>query len=474
MSIAIKLYTFSKRENSTAQPSGAGTKFDCVLKDETSIINPEILISTASLTSYNYAYISDFGRYYFIRDIVSVRNNLWRLSLECDVLATYKSQIGDSTEYVLRAASEGNEDIVDNLYPMTSYVETASDSWLSPFAWGSGTERYPSYIIGVINNDTNPKLGAVSYYHLTQSQMGALTGFLLGIGGYLNLNPTDYDMNYIKTMVNPAQYITECYRLPYDIGGDNDVDIKVGWWDCTGIQGKPVRPASSINTFSIDSRTITIPKHPAWDDGDVYRRYLRCYPFTQYTLYAGPFGVIQLDPAMLACSPYISLEITASGFGDAQLTIRNFDGDIVHRSKCNIKENYQLAQLNNNPLGFWTGVASTAVGATASAVASNPAGVAGSVISGIGNMADALYPKLTTSGSFYTQAEAYSDWALVAEFHYPVENDPDHRGYPLCKVKAIEDLSGYILVADPDIAISGTQEENEKIKAYMAGGFYYE
>ena len=38
-------------------------------------------------------YISDFGRYYFIEDIISVRDGLWEIHAHVDVLMTYSAQI---------------------------------------------------------------------------------------------------------------------------------------------------------------------------------------------------------------------------------------------------------------------------------------------------------------------------------------------------------------------------------------------
>ena len=92
-------------------------------------------------------------------------------------------------------------------------------------------------------------------------------------------------------------------------------------------------------------------------------------------------------------SATISYEVSANDFGDAQLLIMNYDGDVIHKSTCNVKQTYQLAQLNNNPLGFWTGVIGTATGAAASAVAQNPAGVITSITSGIASNMENLYPK---------------------------------------------------------------------------------
>ena len=61
------------------------------LKDGASVINPTILLQATPATvqqivTSNYLQIPEFGRYYFIRDISSVRTNLWEISCHVDVL----------------------------------------------------------------------------------------------------------------------------------------------------------------------------------------------------------------------------------------------------------------------------------------------------------------------------------------------------------------------------------------------------
>ena len=71
MGISVNMYTFSKYANSTEQPAGAGTSFDCVLKDTSGVINPTIALKldmSFNVSAYNYAYIPDFERYYFVRE----------------------------------------------------------------------------------------------------------------------------------------------------------------------------------------------------------------------------------------------------------------------------------------------------------------------------------------------------------------------------------------------------------------------
>ena len=63
-------FTFSKRENSTKQPVlNTGTKISIILKNPTSILNPVIELQeplNATPVAYNYMYISDWGRYYWL------------------------------------------------------------------------------------------------------------------------------------------------------------------------------------------------------------------------------------------------------------------------------------------------------------------------------------------------------------------------------------------------------------------------
>ena len=47
-------------------------------------------------------------------------------------------------------------------------------------------------------------------------------------------------------------------------------------------------------------------------------------------------------------------------------------------------------------------------------------------------------------------------------------------GRPLCKVKQINTLSGYILCQLADAQIPGTADEAVKINGYLNGGFFYE
>ena len=130
----INFYTFAKKINSTKQPTGNGTQLDCNIKAPSSIINPVLEITTSPI-SFNYCYIPAFSRYYYINDITFDRG-LWVISCSVDVLASYKTTIGNSSCYVTRSSQNFDGDIMDNLYPITSKKTT---HWLvpdvAPFGW---------------------------------------------------------------------------------------------------------------------------------------------------------------------------------------------------------------------------------------------------------------------------------------------------------------------------------------------------
>ena len=63
------------------------------LKHGCNITDPVIMFEIGNVPTCNYMYIPDFGRYYFIDQIESFRNNLWNIRAHVDVLESYKTQI---------------------------------------------------------------------------------------------------------------------------------------------------------------------------------------------------------------------------------------------------------------------------------------------------------------------------------------------------------------------------------------------
>ena len=120
MSIKVTLLTFNKRENSTKIPSASdlagGAELDCLLIDDTSLMNPTFKFNVnGNPVGYNYCYVPSFERYFFINDWSSSQG-FWYASCTCDVLGSWRTEIGSGSHYVLRAASDYDEYISDGVY----------------------------------------------------------------------------------------------------------------------------------------------------------------------------------------------------------------------------------------------------------------------------------------------------------------------------------------------------------------------
>ena len=85
------------------------TVFSGSLKDETSVTNPVVIMELENPTGFNYAYIPEFGRYYFIDDMISVRTGLWKISMKVDVLESFKNNIRGVSVILSDSTDTGKE-----------------------------------------------------------------------------------------------------------------------------------------------------------------------------------------------------------------------------------------------------------------------------------------------------------------------------------------------------------------------------
>ena len=107
-----------------APVGSAGTVLSGTLKEETSILDPEILIEYDHVPEFNYIGIREFGnRYYFVNEVSCVRNNLYRLRCHVDVLFSWWSQIKGTTAVIGRIEEGYDKKMNDTLVPTRRSVD---------------------------------------------------------------------------------------------------------------------------------------------------------------------------------------------------------------------------------------------------------------------------------------------------------------------------------------------------------------
>ena len=474
MSFEVKFYSFSKKENSTAVPSG-GTSYQCQIKRDSGIINPTILLNiglTGAPAGWNYAYIPSFGRYYFIREWIN-EGPLWSASMQCDVLASYKAAIGGSTLYALRSSYSYDGDIVDALYPCKADVTQNVYDFERLFDQDPSTEGV--YVCGIVANsasagDTSAQVGSIKYYYLSLAGLATICSFLLNTNNYTGiLDPNNASLELQKSLIDPLQYIKSCIWLPIDPTTLNmsSRTIYINGWNVPGVVSAPV----GILIKSKSTR-ITLPKHPYTASRGGY---LNGPGYTQLFMCCPPYGNIEIDTNITAYETELivaeSIDVV-SGTGILDITCAGMQ---IAQRRAMRGVSIQLSQITVDHIGAAASAIGGVAGSIGAAMMGDIGGAIGSAVGGIANAAKAAAPKVSsTGGGGGTFLDNIYVWHLYHIFFIPVEDDNSHHGRPLCKNIKISNYPGYLLIQDADIAINATADELQKIRGYLEGGFYYE
>lgn len=470
MGFKVTLYIMEKRSNSTLRPEGYGKDYTCELNTPCDIMEPVFRFEANSREewlSYNYIECVEFGRYYWIDKWVWV-NGMWDAHCHIDALASWRNEIGNLEEYVLRSASTYDPSVVDTLYPLSSdcSIRQAVSTWEIP------KDPFGDYVIGVVGAN-----GLVQYYFISAARFSSFGAYMFGNDLWENVVADDPGVRegniptFMRAQFNPLQYVVSCMWFPFVVPQTVDEhDISFGYFS-SGFQA----PKVVRESFKLFSEKIPLYDHPqARSRG----RYLQLAPFTRLRLSALPWGEVDLDTTKFANQGFINVEAWVDPItGTSKLYVSDSNDQVILTLVGQIGVTEQLSQVLKDNLATVTGAAAAAAGLVGGLLgggAAIPGGIA-TAISGIGSAAAAQYPDVSSTGTNGARiAVTPTRIKLTQTFQNVVGDDPENRGRPLCQRRKIKNLSGYLMVADPDVPLPATQEEIDKIKEYMTNGFFYE
>ena len=97
------------------------------------IVNPALsIISEDDLSGYNYAKIDDFNRAYFAR-VEVVRDKVYKLTLDCDVLSSRAAELLNLTAVISRSENVFNRYIPDDNLQLNSYKRILTRAFPNSF-----------------------------------------------------------------------------------------------------------------------------------------------------------------------------------------------------------------------------------------------------------------------------------------------------------------------------------------------------
>lgn len=451
---------FTKRKNSTKRPNDTGTIINCYLKDDCGALTPVIVYQPTTTaqnpSDWNYAYIGSFDRYYFVNDWV-YNNGLWYAYLSCDVLASYKTQIGASTQYVVRSSATFDTNIVDLLYPTktnpTNIITTFEDPWLSPTQF--------STVLGISAQVTNPgnSIAGINYYAFSSAQLAQFFNNIYSpselpwwnIEGQIKYDPLSF---------NPFDFIKSVTIIPLTFGAEPVDIVNFGYWNVPA----GARQISAAGSYSGGSgHNITLPTHPQIIRGN----FLNSSQFSEHVFILPPFGSFPLDSSKIINNTItytVSCDLVS---GQGRLDIYSGSGE-TRAHLLYTTTNIGVSALLSSQI--------TTASTQATGLANTIRDLFGMKLE-YGNLASAFGAPLVretgTGGAIADYLEtAYphvsSNFWLIAD-----EYNAD-RGRPLCKPVQISTIPGYIEATHCELDISCYSSEYDQIINYMESGFFYE
>lgn len=443
---------FPKFKNSTKQPvSDPDYTLNIDLKGDDSILSPILKLQGVPSTCV-YARIHELGRYYFVKDVRWLTNDIVEYSLEVDPLASYKETIGASTHFIERC-SNGYDLYLDDplISQRQNFFERITNVTTLPwYDNGNG-----AFIVQLANHPSSAESG-LSLYAMDKTAVADLLTNILNT----DVIASAVD-DLITALFDPMKYIISIKWMPIDIGAIQGTteQIKLGAWDKVLATGKRITEVGHVW-----SRALNLPSDTYHDFRDFSSKYTRC------KMAMPGLGLIDLD-AIDFVNGLSAEYVVDYQSGDAKIRLNTNDSSTICIATFNTKlsADIQLSQVVTNINGILSGALSTA----GSAISGNPIATATSAID---TFVATLNPTISVIGKSDNRTVLKNENA-IGIFTRRIEcNDIPifTSGRPCAKYKRIDTIPGYIKCGNASLSISCTDTERDAINSYLNSGFYYE
>lgn len=461
----VIFYNFTKRKNSTKQPT-SGTTVTCRLKDDCTMLNPVLLI-TGNTFSYNYAYISDFGRYYWVTDVISKANSLTEIHLTCDVLASYKTAIGSTYAYIAYSSTYSDAMLIDSrLQVLPSHATFVTTKSLGIF----GVDRYLMTVFNEKNTGSDAG-GMGMVYYLQLANISAFKAALADnsimshLGSYFN--------------GNALSGVLSLKWIPYTCAGATGVEaggLTVGdRYINTGLD------SSYMTSYYVKHGSVNITATSQYSD------FRKMDPYTKGSLFLPGVGTVDINVSDYLTGNQIIVEYALEEVtGDITYMIKDFEGSIHATASANVSAALPVGQnvLNaSGTVGSIGAMAGSALGLAVGAATGNPiaagtatAGLLGSAASlalNANRQTTSIMGGIGSRGIKQFKDIIYTEYASDT-MNPTVSNYTNTKGRPVCRVDRLSDHPGYIQCIDAHVSIAGFDSEREAIDSALNTGIYYE
>lgn len=465
----IHFGTATKKKNST-KIEAVGDGFPCLLLDNTSIIRPVFKIrwdNPSVLFGYNYCYVPEFKRYYFITDIVSENSVVFLIQCECDVLATFRDGILKTEAFVQYSASNRNASIIDNRIPklITSTV-SANSIFDIPELTSAG-----SFALTLASAGSG-EVGCATTYLLNSSQMASVAERL-------------YDPSFLQQAIdyftNPMDAVISCTWTPVTTSagsaGSSTIEIGGQAIGSGNIAKKVVEGKGFLH--------LTLKYIPNTVGDEIYADYRNVEPYAEHYIFFPGVGLQQI-PILKFIGAGTKQQITipvsyAVSPCTGAITYKIYSEDAPENPAMVVTGNMGVSvPVSAKSTGYAPAVANlaTTIGRAAVTLAIPEAKVASIGMLAAGAISTAIQSNVETSsvsGSLGGWATEDSDFSVMRIFsrYYDLSENPLLPGFartigkPLFAVKVLDTVRGYVQCVGAHVETWATKEETDMISMYL-------
>ena len=472
----VTFWQLNKRINSTKIPTTVGTNLNAVYyKDVTDIHNPSIQVSTANMnTTFNYAKIGSI--YYFVDSIEAMTNNVWRVNLKIDLLATYKSKILNTEVFALYSSSDFNKNLTDNRLATDGNIITQSSHVEIPgFPYSQGAAGWGQFgltVVGYVTGDVPSHATATVTYFLTPRQMQLVVESLL--------DPSFMEW-ILQYFTNPFDAIVECFWMPFDVSKFTTLasaTVKIAGREITTSDGDTI-----TGSISYRNPSDLLGQRVSLDIPWIYDDFRNLSNYTTMNLFLPVVGNTQLDPNLFYGESSMNIECVldwSSGAIIYDIVKGSFPyQSVISRLSANAKTTIPIGQLQSSfgkimqtLVNVGVGIAFTQMPYMMPAALTSFAGAASVAL-----RRNEIHQNGAFSGSFLSSNIGPQDAVLTIQANDTSdmpENMANILGRPCYKKVLIANCSGYLQTTNASVIIDGFYNESQAINNILNGGVYIE
>ena len=472
--------------------------------DEDSNVIDNIIVQASNeneVIDFNYFYIAEFRRYYYLTSIIVSSNNILVISGEADPLYSFKDEILNNEAMIERNEFEYDISLTDNLIPFTQKknitIEDITGGGLVN-TYFETTYVTKNFMFTTLENDEDDS----SYEDIDLRNINGLSGYIDTTSfGEISKNVVTYCaykeeitilLKDILAHEDRASYLFSVVEFPFQWEFDDSLsakEVELGRFYVSdlSLEDEHLRCRPHKYRGMLPPKIIADKTFP--DEEEFYK----FSPYRTLDFYIPFVGVVSVDYHKIAGKHVIVYYALSCYTGEGNAYIYNVtDGVVIHSSSVAVGKRLSINRNNfdelartaattaiSTSLGVIAGIAAIALsGGAALGVATGVMGIGSSLGSAAATSIKAVekgnvtIPDLMTGLLSPLKVQLiYTDTEMTLESVEDWEAFAHQYGRPLNNVRRLSTLRGYTKVAQLHLeGLSATDMEKREIESSLLSG----